>query len=107
MTLVCRANAAALWDPSLADKDVAAAASAERHIVRLRAELKAVSAARDAVKEEMNSLLLSRLMLPRVDLSDSILPRIMNSTKLFGMDLLVVLVMFRDISTQKELMSTI
>jgi hypothetical protein len=56
LTLVCRASASTLWEELLIDKDAATATAAENHIIRLRAELKAVSIARTAVKEEMDKV---------------------------------------------------
>lgn len=57
LTLVSRASGAALFDPSLATKDAIKAQEAEGFILRLRAELKAVSAARAKVNQELEHLL--------------------------------------------------
>jgi hypothetical protein len=48
-----------LWDKSLVDKDFATAAAAEQHIIRLRAELNAVTTARATVQETFNNSHLS------------------------------------------------
>eukprot|EP00980_Cylindrotheca_fusiformis_P018185 scaffold5887_cov122-Cylindrotheca_fusiformis.AAC.14 len=55
LSLVGRASSAALWGKSLVDKDFAQAAAAEQHIIRLRAELNAITSARANLQEELTS----------------------------------------------------
>lgn len=55
VSLIGRASSAALWDKSLVDKDLATAAAAEQHIIRLRAEMNAVTTARATVQEALGN----------------------------------------------------
>ncbi|CAJ1945909.1 unnamed protein product [Cylindrotheca closterium] len=56
VSLIGRATSAALWDKSLVDKDLATAAAAEQHIIRLRAEMNAVTTARAAVQDALGNI---------------------------------------------------
>lgn len=62
LTLIGRASSASLWDKSLVDKDFAMAAAAEQHIIRLRAELNAVTTARSNIQESFSTCLVSEEM---------------------------------------------
>ncbi|KAL3936640.1 MAG: hypothetical protein SGBAC_008085 [Bacillariaceae sp.] len=55
VSLIGRASSAALWDKSLVDKDLATAAAAEQHIIRLRAEMNAVASARVSVEDSLGN----------------------------------------------------
>lgn len=55
LTLVRRAGHAAIGDEACVDKGEAVAKAGEKHLIRLRAELAAVKAAREEIKESMDN----------------------------------------------------